>query len=73
MPQLHFSVDEATAKQLESKARQAGLTLSRYLARLIGRDVGDHWPAGYVDRVFGSCADNPIEEPAEPGLDVFEL
>ena len=65
MPQLYFSVDDATAEELALRARQAGLSLSRDLATLVRRQVGEEWPDGYLDGVLGSCRDHPLEEPEE--------
>lgn len=73
MPQLHFSVDEEMAAELALRARQAGLSLSRYLARLVRRQVGEEWPAGYLDTVIGSCREHPLTEPDELPLEEVEL
>ena len=74
MPQLHFSIDNDTAADLEERARQEGIPLSRYLARLVKSGMGGAtWPDGYLDAVVGSCADAPLEEPPELPLDQVEL
>jgi hypothetical protein len=69
MPQIHFSVDETTARQLADEAAARGVSLSRYVASLVTREVSSHWPEGYLTRVVGSCADAPLEEPEDLALD----
>ncbi|MEQ1508540.1 MAG: hypothetical protein ABMB14_40285 [Myxococcota bacterium] len=68
MTQLQFSVDAEIAARLEARAKQRGTTLSRYLAQLVCRELGDAWPEGYLDRVIGSCASDPLEEPGDSPL-----
>jgi hypothetical protein len=65
VPQLHFSVDESTAEALSLRARQAGVSLSQYLAALVRNQLGDRWPDGYIDGIVGSCREVPMEEPDE--------
>lgn len=73
MAQLHCSVDEATAARLAHEAKKRGISLSRYLAEIIRRGLPTQWPDGYLHGVVGSCADDPIEEPASLPLDDIEL
>lgn len=55
MPQLHLYVPDTTAELLRRKAEQRGLTLSRYLAEVVGREVdGDGWPEGFFEDVLGA-------------------
>jgi hypothetical protein len=51
MAQLHCYVPEALAQQAQRRAKQSGLSLSRYLAELVKRDtvVSAGWPEGYFD------------------------
>jgi hypothetical protein len=65
MPQLHFSVDDDTAKLLSRHARKRGLSLSRYLAELVSAQVASEWPRGYLRDVVGSCAKSGLTEPEE--------
>lgn len=53
MPQLHVYVPETVARLLRARARALGLTVSRYLATVVRRDLGDGWPLGYFDQVVG--------------------
>ena len=54
MPQLHFYVPEEIATKVRKKAEDSKMSISRYLAGVIKRDVGEGWPAGYFDRICGS-------------------
>ena len=55
MLQLHLYVPDATADLLKRKAERRGLSLSRYLAEVVGREVdGDAWPEGFFEDVLGS-------------------
>ena len=65
MPQLHFSVDDIVAQRLSARAKEKGLSLSRYLAQVFAKDDLDEWPPGYLDSVVGSCAQSPLEEPED--------
>lgn len=53
MPQLHCYIPDELADQLQHKATQAHLSVSKYLALLIQKDVGSAWPENYFD-LFGS-------------------
>jgi hypothetical protein len=53
MPQLHLYVPEDLAAKVREKAKARNLTVSRYLAEVIRREVGEGWPEGYFDRVCG--------------------
>lgn len=73
MPQLHFTVDARTADRIQREAKRRGMSVSRYLAMLVTRDLGAAWPEGYLDSVVGSCADTPLTEPPELALDEIDL
>ncbi len=52
MPQLHCYVQDDLAVKLQEKARQAHLSVSKYLALLVEREVATQWPDRYFE-VFG--------------------
>ena len=67
MPQLHFHVPSDVAEQINARAAQAKLSISRYVADLVKRDVGQGWPEGYFERISGATAGAPIRyEPVGP-------
>jgi hypothetical protein len=72
MPQLHCSVDEATASSLAEEAARKGMSLSSYLAEILRAHTA-HWPDGYLSRVVGACAESPLEEATDLPTDDVEL
>jgi hypothetical protein len=65
MKQLHFSVDEETARRLDHQAKNLGLSLSRYVATLVSQSGTSTWPEGYLEGVVGRCAGLGLEEPVD--------
>ena len=61
MPQLHFYVPAATAEALRARARALGLSVSRYLAQVVSRDVAEGWPEGFFTEVVGAWEGDPLE------------
>lgn len=65
VPQLHFYVPDDIAEQIKARAALAKQPVSRYVAELVKRDVGQGWPEDYFKRIAGSANDAPIgHEPA---------
>lgn len=55
MPQLHLYVPDATAELLKRRAEERGMTLSKYLAEVVGQEADDEiWPEGFFDDVLGA-------------------
>lgn len=65
MPQLHCYLPDDVADSLKRRAEQAGMSVSRYLAELARHDVGQSWPEGYFERVFGCGEIDPMERPQQ--------
>ena len=70
MTQLHCYVPDDIAQQVQRRASQAGLSLSRYLAELVKRDVTTNkgWPEAYFDN-FGQWEGAPLERPEQLPLE----
>ncbi len=64
MPQLHCYVKEELADKLQMKAQQAHLSVSKYLALLVEKEVEAQWPEGYFE-LFGSWNGDPLERPSQ--------
>ncbi len=60
MSQLHCYVNDELAKRFQMKAEQAHLSVSKYLATLVEREVRNQWPVGYFES-FGSWKGSPLE------------
>ncbi|MCX7016269.1 MAG: hypothetical protein NTW86_27550 [Candidatus Sumerlaeota bacterium] len=65
MPQMHFYVPDPMAKELRARARARGLTVSRYLASVVRRDLGQGWPEGFFEKVVGGWQGKPLRRPPQ--------
>ncbi len=72
MPQLHCYVAEEVAIQLQHKAEQVHLSISKYLALLIQKDVGTQWPEGYFD-LFGAWEGDALQRPEQGEHELREM
>lgn len=70
MAQLHFYVPDEVEAQIRTRAKQANLPLSRYLANLVKREAGrqNEWPEGYFEQVFGQWQGEPLTRPHKASL-----
>lgn len=64
MPQLHCYVPDEVAAQFQQKAKQAHLSVSKYLAKLIKNEITSQWPEDYFE-LFGSWEGDPLERPKQ--------
>jgi hypothetical protein len=65
LAQVHFYVPERLASQLRERAQANGLSLSRYVAGLVCRELGHGWPDSYFDSVVGGWKGDPLERPLQ--------
>lgn len=73
MPQLHLYVSDEVAAEIGRRAEAAGVSVSRFLAKLVQERASAGWPDGWFDRVPGGWQGAPLErapqgevEPREP-------
>lgn len=64
MAQLHCYVPDEIAEELHKKAKHARLSVSKYLASLVKKEVGGTWPGDYFD-LFGAWEGDPLERPEQ--------
>ncbi len=64
MPQLHCYVPDELAKRLQKKAQESHLSVSKYLALMIEKQVKNQWPEGYFE-LFGQWHGEPLERPSQ--------
>ena len=64
MAQLHFYIPDSVADKIKVKAEHAHLSVSRYLAELVKREVGNQWPEDYFE-VFGKWEGAPLQRPIQ--------
>jgi len=68
MPQVHCYIPEDTAKQLQQRAQQARIPVSRYLAQLIRKDLASPWPEHYFE-LCGAWEGESLERPEQGNLE----
>lgn len=73
MAQIHCYVPDQVAEKLHEKASDAHLSISKYLALLVKKDMGSDWPKDYFD-IFGSWEGDDLQRPdqgdCEPRLEL---
>ena len=73
MPQLHLYVPEDLATKVREKAKARKMTISRYLAEVIKKEVGQGWPKGYFERVCGKWEGDFPELPRREAEELEEV
>ena len=73
MPQLHFYVPDEMAKLLRARARAVGLSISRYLATVVRRDLGGGWPKDFFNEVVGGWQGKPLRRSPQGTLEEREV
>ncbi|MCF6205205.1 MAG: hypothetical protein L3J59_16335 [Methylococcaceae bacterium] len=64
MAQLHFYIPDQLAEKVKAKAEHSHLTVSKYLANLIKKEVANDWPEGYFE-LFGSWEGDALQRPEQ--------
>ncbi len=72
MPQLHVYVSPEVADAAHRAAKEAGLSVSRYLAVVLARQLTAGWPEGYFETVVGSWRGDALERPDQGKLEERE-
>ena len=65
MPQLHFYVPEEIAEKVREKAQAAEMSVSRYIAEVIKRQVTATWPEDFFNEIVGKWQGEPLHRPAQ--------
>ena len=65
MPQLHLYVSNDLAKKIQQEAQAANMSVSRYLAKLVRRDVVTDWPEKFFVEVVGGWKGDPLQRPSQ--------
>jgi hypothetical protein len=65
MPQLHLYIPDDLAESIQRKAQSANLSVSRYLAELVQREMAIDWPPGYFEDVVGRWQGATLERPPQ--------
>jgi hypothetical protein len=72
MPQLHLYVSDELAAEVEQRARKRGLSVSRYLAEVVRRDVVTTWPKGFFEEIYGGWVGEPLHRPPQGEVEARE-
>lgn len=65
MPQLHFYVPNELAERIHQEAQAAQMSVSRYLAEFVKREMAPNWPEGFFDDVVGRWQGEPLQRPLQ--------
>ena len=65
MPQLHLYVSNDLAKKIQQEAQAVDMSISRYLANLVEREVGTDWPERFFEEVIGGWLGDPLQCPPQ--------
>jgi hypothetical protein len=71
MAQLHFYIPDLIADKIKIKAEHAHLSVSKYLAELVKREVANQWPEDYFDN-FGKWGGEPLHRPTQGTIEKRE-
>lgn len=69
MPQMHFYIQDEIARKLRERACARGLSVSRYLANVVRRELGTGWPEGYFEEVIGGWQGKPLRRSPQGAVD----
>lgn len=65
MAQLHIYVPKDVETRIRQKAAARGLSVSRFLAELVKREVSPAWPSRYFSEVVGGWKGDPLSRPLQ--------
>ena len=65
MPQVSLYIEKLLYKEVESKAKEKGQSLSGFVSDVLKENLKDSWPEGYFEKYVGIFKDDPLEEPEE--------
>ena len=71
MAQLHFYIPDSVADSVKIKAEYAHLSVSKYLAELVKREVANEWPEKYFDN-FGKWESDFLQQPVQNAMEQRE-
>ncbi len=70
--QLHLYLSDDLANSVRRRAQAEGVSVSKYLADLVQREVGTGWPEGFFEKVVGGWQGPPLERPDQGQLEERE-
>ncbi len=67
--QMHCYVPDVVADVIRKRAEGRGMSVSRYLAELVQREIGGGWPEGYFETVVGKWQGGMLKRAAQGRLE----
>jgi len=61
--QMHLYLPEEVAAEVRRRAEARGLSVSRYLAELVRREITGGWPEGFFENVVGRWEGELVRAP----------
>lgn len=71
MSQICFYLTQAEEQRLQQRAAAQGLSLSKYIAQLVRREIKTGWPEGYFEQVLGRWQGD-LERPPQGDYEIRE-
>ena len=65
MVQLQLYVPENVAVRIRENAKKKGLSVSRYLAEIVRKELEDGWPEGFFEEVVGGWKGDSVTRPPQ--------
>jgi hypothetical protein len=69
MTRLTLELPEEVAAEAQRRAEGRGLSLSRFVADLVQREVHGGWPERFFEEVVGGWKGDPLVRPPQPPLE----
>ena len=73
MPQLHLYLPEELASKVILEAQTRGISVSRFLAELVKREIRQGWSEGYFDEVVGQWQGEALQRSDQGELEMRDL
>ncbi|MDR3336292.1 MAG: hypothetical protein LBT16_03710 [Treponema sp.] len=64
MPQISLYIDEDTLQNVEKRAKQENISVSKWVGERIKKSIHDEYPEGFFE-LFGSLKNTPFERPVQ--------
>ena len=69
MSQLHLYVPDDLAEEVQRRAEAEGMTVSKYLASVVKRELHSGWPPGFFEEVVGGWVGEPLRRGPQGGYE----
>ncbi len=69
VPQLYLYIPGDLAAQVRRRAEAQGVSVSRYLAELVAKDIPSGWPSNFFREVVGGWVGERLRRAAQPKLE----